>query len=51
MLYVTLFFGQYQTDWNLVFSALTFATAVSLVFYAFGSKHLVKGLTAGAIKG
>jgi raffinose/stachyose/melibiose transport system permease protein len=51
MLYVTLFFGQYQTDWNLVFSALTFATAVSLVFYAFGSKHLVKGLTAGAMKG
>lgn len=51
MLHVTMFFGQYQTDWNLVFSALTFATMVSIIFYAFGSRYLVKGLTAGALKG
>lgn len=51
MLQVTNYFGQYSTDWNLVYSALTFAAGVSLVFYAFGSKHLVKGLTAGALKG
>ena len=51
MQHVTMFFGQYQTDWNLVFSALTFATLVSLVFYAIGSKQLVQGLTAGALKG
>ncbi|MDD4218594.1 MAG: carbohydrate ABC transporter permease [Sphaerochaetaceae bacterium] len=51
MQYVTLFFGQYQTDWNLVFAALTFATLVSLGFYAIGSKQLVQGLTAGALKG
>ncbi len=51
MLQVTNFFGQYSTDWNLVYSALTFAAVVSLIFYAFGSKHLVKGLTAGALKG
>jgi len=51
MLHITMFFGQYQTDWNLVFSALTFATMVSLIFYVFGSRNLVKGLTAGALKG
>ena len=51
MLQVTNYFGQYSTDWNLVYSALTFAAAVSLVFYAFFSKYLVKGLTAGALKG
>lgn len=51
MLQVTNYFGQYATDWNLVYSALTFAAAVSLIFYAFGSKYLVKGLTAGALKG
>ena len=51
MLQVTNYFGQFSTDWNLVYSALTFAAAVSLIFYAFGSKYLVKGLTAGALKG
>jgi len=51
MLQVTNYFGEFSTDWNLVYSALTFAAAVSLIFYAFGSKYLVKGLTAGALKG
>lgn len=51
MLHVTMFFGQYSKDYNLIFSALTFAAAVSLIFYAFGSRQLVKGLTAGAVKG
>ena len=51
MLQVTNYFGQFSTDWNLVYSALTFAAAVSLIFYAFGSKYLVKGLTTGALKG
>lgn len=51
MLHVTMFFGQYSTDYNLIFSALAFATMVSLLFYAFGCRYLVKGLTAGALKG
>ena len=51
MLHVTMFFGQFSKDYNLIFSALTFAAAVSLVFYAFASRQLVKGLTAGALKG
>jgi raffinose/stachyose/melibiose transport system permease protein len=51
MLHVTMFFGQYSKDYNLIFSALSFAALVSLIFYAFGSKQLIKGLTAGALKG
>lgn len=51
MLQVTNYFGEFSTDWNLVYSALTFAAGISLVFYAFFSKYLVKGLTAGALKG
>ena len=51
MLHVTMFFGQYSKDYNLIFSALSFAALVSLIFYAIGSKQLIKGLTAGALKG
>ncbi|MCQ2437770.1 MAG: carbohydrate ABC transporter permease [Clostridia bacterium] len=51
MLHVTMFFGQYSKDYNLIFSALTFAAGVSLIFYVFASRQLIKGLTAGALKG
>ena len=50
MLGVTMFFGQFQTDWNLVFSALTTACIPVLLLYMFGSKYLIKGLMAGALK-
>lgn len=51
MLAVTMFFGQFSTDWNLVFSALTLACVPVLILYLFSSKYLIKGLMAGAIKG
>jgi raffinose/stachyose/melibiose transport system permease protein len=51
MLAVTMFFGQFSTDWNLVFSALTLACIPVLLVYLFGSKYLIRGLMAGAIKG
>lgn len=51
MLHVTMFFGQFSKDYNLIFSALSFAALVSLIFYMFGSRQLIKGLTAGALKG
>jgi raffinose/stachyose/melibiose transport system permease protein len=46
-----LFFGQYQTQWPLVFSALTLAVIPPLILYLLLSKHFIKGLTSGAIKG
>ncbi len=51
MLAVTMFFGQFSTNWNLVFSALTLACVPVLIIYLFGSKYLIKGLLAGAVKG
>ncbi len=51
MLAVMLFFGQYSTDWNLVFSALTLACVPVIIVYIFCSKQLIKGMMAGALKG
>lgn len=48
---VTVFFGQYQTDWPTVFAALSMAALPALIFYFLMSKQFIKGLTAGAVKG
>lgn len=48
---VTLFFGQFSTNWNLVFSALTLACVPVILVYIFCSKQLIKGMMAGALKG
>lgn len=48
---VTIFFGQYQTDWSTVFAALSLAAIPVLTFYFMLSKQFIKGLTAGAVKG
>jgi raffinose/stachyose/melibiose transport system permease protein len=44
------FIGQYVTNWNAVLSALTLAIAPILVLYILFSRHLVRGLTMGAVK-
>jgi len=51
MLAITLFFGQFSTDWNLVFSALTLACLPVILVYIFCSKYLIRGMMAGALKG
>ncbi len=43
--------SQYQTDYGLLFAGLTIVTLPVLIFYLFVQKHLVKGITAGALKG
>ena len=47
---MTVFFGQYQTDWGLLFSALSIAILPMIFLYILLSKQFVQGLTAGAIK-
>jgi len=44
------FIGQYVIDWNAVIASLTLAIAPILVLYILFSRHLVRGLTAGAVK-
>jgi raffinose/stachyose/melibiose transport system permease protein len=47
---LTNFFGQYSTDWSLLFTALTLAIFPMLLLYAFMAKYFIKGMTAGAVK-
>ncbi|HEX7973287.1 MAG TPA: carbohydrate ABC transporter permease [Anaerolineales bacterium] len=48
---VTLLFGQYQTNWTNILSALSLATMPIIVLYLLMASQFIKGLTAGAIKG
>jgi raffinose/stachyose/melibiose transport system permease protein len=44
------FIGQYVTDWNAVLASLTLAIVPILIIYIFLSRHLIRGITAGAVK-
>ena len=48
---LTVFFGQYQTNWALLFAGLTLAATPVLGLYVVMSQQFIKGLTAGAVKG
>ncbi len=44
-------FGQYQTDFGLVFAALSLASLPMIVVYLLISKQYLRGIEAGALKG
>ena len=44
------FFGQYSTNWSLLFTGLSIAILPMLVLYMFMAKYFIRGMTAGAIK-
>ena len=48
---VTLLFGQYQTNWTNILSALSLATIPIILLYLLMASQFIKGLTAGAVKG
>jgi raffinose/stachyose/melibiose transport system permease protein len=48
---MTTFFGQYYTDYALLFAGLTLAAVPVIVLYVALSQHFIRGMTAGAIKG
>ena len=45
------FIGQYSTDWGLLMAAVTLSLIPVFIFFAVVQKHLVIGLSAGAVKG
>jgi raffinose/stachyose/melibiose transport system permease protein len=47
---LTTFFGQYSTNWSLLFTGLSIAIIPMLALYLFMSTYFIRGLTAGAIK-
>lgn len=47
---MSVFFGQYQISWHLLFASLSIAILPMLILYLFLSKYFIKGMTAGALK-
>lgn len=47
---MSVFFGQYQINWHLLFASLSIAILPMLILYLFMSRYFIKGMTAGAIK-
>ena len=48
---MTIFFGQYQTDWGLLFAGMVMASLPLVALYVIMSRQFIAGLTAGAVKG
>ncbi len=46
---LTSFFGQYSTDWGLLFTGLSIAIVPVLILYLFMAKYFIRGMTAGAV--
>lgn len=44
-------FGQYNSDWTAILSALILAAIPVIIFYAIFQKQILKGIADGAIKG
>lgn len=47
---LTVFMGQYSTNWAVLFAGLTLAALPVIVLYIFLSRQFIAGLTAGAMK-
>jgi raffinose/stachyose/melibiose transport system permease protein len=48
---MTVFFGEFATNWALLFAGLTLAAAPVIGLYILMSQQFIRGLTAGAVKG
>lgn len=45
------FFGQYQSEWHLIFADIVLTCLPVFIVYLLGQKQIVSGMIAGAIKG
>ena len=48
---IMMFQGEYMTQWNLVLAFITLTILPAIVMFLVAQKHIISGLTAGAIKG
>ncbi len=44
------FFGEYARDWNLALAGLALALLPIIIFYFFMQKHIINGVSQGAVK-
>ncbi len=51
LLGVTRLFGQYITDWSKILAVLTLSAVPVIILYLTMSRHFIRGITAGAVKG
>ena len=45
------FQGEHSADWSSIMAYLTLTMIPAIIFYLFSERHLIAGLTAGAVKG
>jgi raffinose/stachyose/melibiose transport system permease protein len=43
--------GEYSSDWNLILAFITLTILPTILIFFLAQKHIVAGLTAGAVKG
>jgi raffinose/stachyose/melibiose transport system permease protein len=43
--------GEYSSDWNLILAFITLTILPTIIIFLLAQKHIVAGLTAGAVKG
>jgi len=48
---ISIFFGEYGSNWGAIFAGLTMAALPLIILYVILSSKFIKGLTAGATKG
>lgn len=48
---IMVFQGEYSTDWHLILAFITLTIFPAIVMFVLAQKHIVAGLTAGAVKG
>jgi raffinose/stachyose/melibiose transport system permease protein len=48
---LTIFFGEYGSQWGVLFAGLMIASLPLIALYLVLSEQFIKGLTAGAVKG
>ncbi|MFA9399039.1 MAG: carbohydrate ABC transporter permease [Clostridiaceae bacterium] len=51
VLSTNMLFGQYNSDWTAILSALIMAAIPVVIFYAFFQKYILQGITDGSVKG
>ena len=48
---VMVFQGEYSTQWSLILAFITLTILPAIIMFLLAQKHIVAGLTAGAVKG